>query len=377
MEIFRASGSAVVFVSVRRATSWGTPSSGGASASRPPCARLYIFGRAHELTAGPARGPGRRLWISVAGPFVNIALGAACFGGAPAPSPPGRARSSGLVLHDFVWAAGFWVSSTWRPCSRSTEATPARPSSHGSRRGHGEQGARLVSTVTGFVAGRRSPSISAGCWAAQRRSGSAPRGGARLAPGAPAAPRRRRFCTPRVASCFRGRSRGAGRGDADLRSRPRPCPRRGHRRDADAGSSSTSPLVTPSEAPSPRQRPPAGPPLGRYRRRSGSRPSSSRWRCAVASAISRPPRVRSFGVGERRLARRQRGLGARLRATPRGGRRHVRRRGIRPRPRGGRGARARGGSCSARRGRCSLEREPDPDLAFAVARAWAGARATG
>jgi Zn-dependent protease len=116
-----------------------------------PAVRLYGWGGLTSWTAGPAPGPARRLGISVAGPFVNIALGAACqvaLDVTPAAAPAVR-----LVLHDFVWAAGFWGLVNLAPLlpldgGHACEALLARFAP-----AHEAQGARLVSAVTGFALG--------------------------------------------------------------------------------------------------------------------------------------------------------------------------------------------------------------------------------
>jgi Zn-dependent protease len=116
-----------------------------------PAVRLYGWGGLTHFTSGPSPGPWRRVAISVAGPFTNIATGAACLLAKQA--VPLDAWVVQRVLDDFVWTAGFWGFVNLVPLlpldgghvceALLTRFAPA----------HELQGARVVSTVTGLAVG--------------------------------------------------------------------------------------------------------------------------------------------------------------------------------------------------------------------------------
>lgn len=112
-----------------------------------PEIKLYAWGGQTSWSSGADPGRARRLVISLAGPAVAIALGAACHFGRPA-VPPG-AFLLRRALADFVWASGVWGCVNLLPVlpldgGRALEALL------GEKRG---RAVLVVSAAVGFAAG--------------------------------------------------------------------------------------------------------------------------------------------------------------------------------------------------------------------------------
>lgn len=113
-----------------------------------PDVRLYTWGGVTTWTTRAAPGPLRHLAISLAGPFVGILLGLACWAlKAHVPLPWAR-----RVLQDFVWASGVWGAINLIPIlpldgGQALHAVIAlfAPS-------RAEQAARVISALAGFAA---------------------------------------------------------------------------------------------------------------------------------------------------------------------------------------------------------------------------------
>lgn len=116
-----------------------------------PSIRIYGWGGLTSWTGGAAVTRARDLVISLAGPAVGIALGAACYLAREA-LPEGASRAA-VILDDFIWASGIWGAVNLVPLlpldgGQALQAVlgmfmPARA----------EQVTRVVSTITGAIVG--------------------------------------------------------------------------------------------------------------------------------------------------------------------------------------------------------------------------------
>lgn len=116
-----------------------------------PDIRLYGWGGLTGWTSGGPLTPGRRLAVSLSGPATGIALGVACAGAGRA--LPDDALLLQRVADDFVWAGGVWGCVNLLPIlpldgGRALQAILARfaPSRE-------EPAARIVSAATGLAVG--------------------------------------------------------------------------------------------------------------------------------------------------------------------------------------------------------------------------------
>ena len=266
-----------------------------------PSVRLHGWGGLTSWTAGPAPTPLPRLGISLAGPFADIALGAACFLALRA--VPADARLVRHVLGDFVWAAGFWGLVNLAPLlpldgGHACEAILARFAP-----AHEQQVARLVSAGTGLLLGALALDrgwVLGGAAALWLGFESA------RAFRAERSRQRDEGLTARLDAAFRRGPRGVRRRRAPL-PRDRGAALGAHGPASARGSSPTSPSGTPSAARSPRPSPRSTPPHRPCRPRSARRPGWSRWRAASASATWRPRTAPTPTPGEHGLAQRRRG----------------------------------------------------------------------